>query len=42
MFEKLLGLVLIGTILAIALEFARVMPSSKQNIDSVVEWSVNR
>jgi hypothetical protein len=42
MFEKLLGLVLIGIILAIAFEFARIMPTSKQNIESVVEWSVNR
>ena len=42
MFEKIIGLVLIGMILAIAFEFARIMPTSKQNIESVVEWSVNR
>jgi len=42
MFEKIIGLVLIGMILAIALEFARIMPTSKQNIESVVKWSVNR
>ena len=42
MFEKLIGLVLIGTLLAIALEFARIMPTSKRNIDAVVEWSVNK
>lgn len=42
MFEKLLGLVLIGTLLAVVMEFARVMPTSKQNIDSVVQWSVSR
>jgi hypothetical protein len=42
MFEKLLGLVLIGTLLAVAFEFARIMPTSKQNIDAVVKWSVSR